>query len=86
MRETASILVLFLLCVGCGETPQQRQAVRNAQNAAVAADLKAMGEAMHNDPNNIVSDSADDQIETDTAADDSDAPEDLEIDSADSPE
>jgi len=53
MRESTSILLLLLLCVGCLESPQERQAAKDAQRAATAANLKAIGEAMHNDPNNV---------------------------------
>lgn len=49
MRHTFTLLFLLAISVGCSDTAQQQQAAQAKQDTAVAADLKAMGEAMHNE-------------------------------------
>jgi len=62
MRQMFILLFLLALSVGCGDTTQQRQAAQARQDAAIAADLTAMAEAMHNDPNNQVSENIDEPL------------------------
>ncbi|MCA9193331.1 MAG: hypothetical protein KDB03_16280 [Planctomycetales bacterium] len=57
MRLKLTLLLSLTAFVGCVPA-QSRQAAQAVQNAKVAANLKAAGEAMHNDPKNLASESA----------------------------
>ena len=51
MRRPGIAILLFLLCAGCGNAEQRRQAERDQRNAAMAGELRKFGEAMHDQQN-----------------------------------
>ena len=61
MRRRCVPFLLLVLCVGCNDAEQRRQADRNQQAVTVRDNLKNTGQAMHNQ----------NQENTETAATDS---------------